>query len=1408
MTPRKVASKIALQKPPNSEDWAPPESDGLGFKFSVGDSILAEFVLGHDPAAVLRELIQNEYDARGRRLELFFQRDFLQISGTGKPIDTSGWKRLSVMLGTGHVDGKAGRIEPKSNGIGSKNLGLRSLFLYGDEIYIRSNGRQTVLDRLKGALPQPVHDPTSLNRLGVQINVPYRTAKLGSFQPFGSEQEDEALSSFVDEITPTMMKLAQHNTVRSLNELIVSSERCERRIVWKQSMEQLRCRYPGIKVLKRTVRVSDTRTTRPQILEEVEWQKVYSIPPEFSDQTIPGYFKVPGGRVRLSLSLRTRRGKVDLDQPGRFFYPIGAGHNFTGTAISINAPFQMDADRSQLVDPKTSPWNKWLLQTAADLAFDLAVSDWPERVGPLAVLALQKRNESTTPLFLTLLDARLKEEACWPTRARSPGEKSRPVFVAAKSVVLPDHPDLDGFLADENYLDKEAAAEPAVRDLAKIYGAKAFSLNSLVRLRCAGKDVTTLKTRVGADADFVFYNFPKALEREEIQIQFARALDSLSKHLSGPNREDLKTSATTLSAGGGLKAPLAPLWVVDSVLLNVCPVPVSDRLYSALTSFKVLRGFCKEFDPNVWAQEVAKKVQGGIASDEERIALYKYILSPRRRLSRATVTVLRQSPVLRDHHGDWVMPSSITVEQAAGVSHFRLALHFPHPDYAQDTELGRTFRFRRKIDGDDLVTYAQIVATQPNLAANFEDLLHRYSRLMTPKVVQKLRGIAFLRTSQETAARPTETYLRNPLNQACLGKLTPFVLGSRVSLYERLGCMESPRVADILTHLVDLQASGAGPERPEVLYNTLVDGLKRARLSLTTYQEQPILWIGNGYSCPEATLLGLNHRKTFFQAVPQASQLSHVLHMAYLALGAHSHPTSAHWRQLLLWLSDKYKQVGGPVTPQERNSLREAYGCLDELPAGIAGDTKVLLDSEGMLHSQSDVSTGRYVINDEPKLAQILVDGHVPIAFADTANAKALSFFTGLGIHKLTDVRQELGTDIGELREPPKWIDCNKMLGKIQSADFRSALMALAAHHYHGNTHKSLDLEAADSQLIALQQICFAEKLNTKVRVINAIAVVPADACLQGSRIVLTSVRSHSELNGLLSQVIATLYIQQALEQRVFEDSIFRLLASETPQDMQRYLNNHGIPWRPTYEGTTDETGGEENEPIADDARLLSELLVGDLNLGLGGNKSRREDQPMQPETKPDKAEMPDTKPPRPSLPPLEAVEARHLEPLDTWVPPGPREGGARRPGSWLPPSRRDQERDQAVGSRGEEIIYRRELARVQALGYAETRVIWQSRSDPGAPYDILSLDDDGEDLWIEVKSTTGRDGRFQWSKGEFEKALQERERYVLWRVYEADTSIPAVKSFRDPISILLRRAMSLNVADFNAEVEPLSPGA
>ena len=137
--------------------------------------------------------------------------------------------------------------------------------------------------------------------------------------------------------------------------------------------------------------------------------------------------------------------------------------------------------------------------------------------------------------------------------------------------------------------------------------------------------------------------------------------------------------------------------------------------------------------------------------------------------------------------------------------------------------------------------------------------------------------------------------------------------------------------------------------------------------------------------------------------------------------------------------------------------------------------------------------------------------------------------------------------------------------------------------------------------------------------------------------------------------------------------------------------------------------------------------------------------------------------PPTFTLPDLEEVDLVVADIKGSEIdrrPPSGGGGGGGSTGIWLPRTAAEVERDQKVGHRGEALVYRQELERVRAMGYAdpERLVIWTSRADPGADHDIRSVDDKGRTKWIEVKSTTGVDGRFDWSRKEFEKALRERD--------------------------------------------------
>jgi hypothetical protein len=63
----------------------------------------------------------------------------------------------------------------------------------------------------------------------------------------------------------------------------------------------------------------------------------------------------------MAVSMCKYHKKIDSEQAGLFFYPLAATKAFNGNAISINAPFQMQDNRSQIIDPSISAFNAWLL---------------------------------------------------------------------------------------------------------------------------------------------------------------------------------------------------------------------------------------------------------------------------------------------------------------------------------------------------------------------------------------------------------------------------------------------------------------------------------------------------------------------------------------------------------------------------------------------------------------------------------------------------------------------------------------------------------------------------------------------------------------------------------------------------------------------------------------------------------------------------------------------------------------------------------------------------------------------------------------------------------------------------------------------------------------------------------------
>jgi hypothetical protein len=179
---------------------------------------------------------------------------------------------------------------------------------------------------------------------------------------------------------------------------------------------------------------------------------------------------------------------------------------------------------------------------------------------------------------------------------------------------------------------------------------------------------------------------------------------------------------------------------------------------------------------------------------------------------------------------------------------------------------------------------------------------------------------------------------------------------------------------------------------------------------------------------------------------------------------------------------------------------------------------------------------------------------------------------------------------------------------------------------------------------------------------------------------------------------------------------------------------------------------------------------------------------------------------PAPDLPELDhnGVVARDVEPVDgadaTDAKPGrPRARRARTNGrgsastDW---ARLESER-RVYGSRGEHVVYEQERSRLSALGMDPDLVRWVAREQETAPYDIESLEREGQPRYIEVKSTTGADPSdpFVISSAELQFALHHRERYYIYRVTAVGDAAPEVHRYLDPLGELECQRASLRMS-------------
>jgi len=1393
------------------QSWSPPDDSAEGYETKIGGSIIDQFVVGHDPTDVLRELVQNEFDADGDVMTVIFGADQLSISGSGRPINKEGWQRLDVVIGTGRMAGdtSGAEIEPKENGIGSKNFGLRSLFLFGDRIFVRSNGRRAVQNLIRLAT-KIERDPDSKGQRGVSIHVPYRTEAFGKLQPFTAGREAETFNKMASGLLATMVKLALPGRRRGIRALTLRSDRQGRTLTWRQDVELEPCKVAGVNALRRVGRLTDRSDASAKSVtrrfEEIEFTRAVPVPAKFVDQPLGPYYQAGDDMVRIGISLPIRLKRPDLSGTGRFFYPLQTPSSATGSAVSVSAPFDLVGDRSALLD---CDWNTWLMGQAAELMVVLLTDDWIARFGSDAFLAIRGVTDAKPAAFASALKKHLEEAACWPTASAGGLAK-------AADLVLPEEPAFISLLSASRYLRPDLAEVPELRELVMQCGAKFFTRNSMVRLRCAPKDESGLATKVPKeDANYYFQDYSGHLSNPKRQRAMAQAIAAVSRRLSNENRHDLRSTKSSLAADGSLQAA-ETLVVVGNDIWDVCQAPFATRLHRSLNGEKALTDLCTPFDLDVWVRAAANRARLGAIDEDEREKLYKHLLSNDLPLRRSTIAALRQSPVIRDHRGGWVAPINMVILPTAQAQLLSSTIHAPAAAVAKRPKLLAALRLRERLTGEDLVVFADHLVNEPEKAAAFEALLKNNTQYLTPGIVKRLRPIPFLATRSGNLAAPQDLFIDNTVNRICAANDSRIVAGRNHDLYVRLGCRERPSVAVMLEALEELKDEARAPDDVATFYAILVQALRVEKIAAGDLAHRSILWCAGAYHAPRDVLVGTRIPSWFQKATPHLRGPVGIVD-SFEALGAATGPLDHHWIKLFQWASGQTAESSTPGL-ELRQILLDAYHRRGyaSLPDSLPDDTHCLLGQDGRLFSRADVRSGVFVEDDFPALAAELKQAGATTGFAAITD-ETRHFFGSLSLRRLTSISGAPKLAVGFESKPPPWFKAghsDRILALLKREDFRTAvdLIIYDYRREHGSVHLLRRREVMD-RLVSIERVRFVTGIDRRYTVGGKTVAITTEAAAIDGEIALQPTRTKFEFEQNLTYALAELLgVTQVSDARGLSVALLPLLMCESSADMSAYLGRQGLT-PPAWSETTMPWMEPEAdiEPGPSPQQTVIQSLVMEM---FDQAKAAGQDEPPQSSpTLTPPLETPPAPPasrPRFTLPDLKTVSPIIERPSDHAVAARPRskEGGGWYAGgssSWRPPDAYDVERDQKVGARGEELVYLAELERVRGLGYEkpEDHVIWVSKNQPGADHDIRSVDQDGKPLWLEVKSTMGVDGRFDWPQREFEKALRERDRYILWRVYEAHTTHPVAKAFANPAGLLERSIVRVELSGMVAFVEP-----
>ena len=313
-------------------------------------AVVGQFLNQVELADIVVELVQNDLDQGATRTEITFAEDHMLAVGNGRPVTEAGWRRLQRVAGAGGEK----EIQAKKDGIGSKNHGLRTLFLLGDVIVVRSGGFRTyqAIARPDGFidphyLRERTQDPDPVTQ-GCVIEVGYRTrtvrprspgSEIPTLLPTSPADIEAILGSLLDDGPWKLLGcIGPWNKRSPRYELVLRSHAdpgphrfvCESLRGKSRRTFGRRCTYtrPDSAVVVRREEVLSASAARPE------------------DTRIAWPYKLPAGRVRVELAWQVGpQGRRVINEDGGDRYPLGYPQRRDENGFSFSAPFVSDTPR-------------------------------------------------------------------------------------------------------------------------------------------------------------------------------------------------------------------------------------------------------------------------------------------------------------------------------------------------------------------------------------------------------------------------------------------------------------------------------------------------------------------------------------------------------------------------------------------------------------------------------------------------------------------------------------------------------------------------------------------------------------------------------------------------------------------------------------------------------------------------------------------------------------------------------------------------------------------------------------------------------------------------------------------------------------------------------------------------------